>query len=234
MLVSSLSFSLHLMTSEPEVAAYPTAPWPPADISLCTAADFIKAGSDIVSVHAEQSSTIHLHRVLTQVKDSLPAAQLPAYLPQPCESQPAHCRLCADQGTWGQGRHRAQPRHKPAEHRGGVTSPTDASPTLCPAYLTLCMQVLPMADLILVMSGEHTACLLHTALWPYTNAPLHMQSTLALAGSPSSRARSRRSRSCGRCARRLVWTPGSRLTVALAPQTQQRCTCDHTLQLASC
>ena len=30
--------------------------------------DFIKAGADIVSVHAEQSSTIHLHRSVNQVR----------------------------------------------------------------------------------------------------------------------------------------------------------------------
>ena len=30
-------------------------------------ADFIKAGSDIVSVHAEQSATIHLHRLVNNV-----------------------------------------------------------------------------------------------------------------------------------------------------------------------
>jgi pentose-5-phosphate-3-epimerase len=30
--------------------------------------DFIKAGADIVSVHCEQSSTIHLHRTIDQVK----------------------------------------------------------------------------------------------------------------------------------------------------------------------
>jgi pentose-5-phosphate-3-epimerase len=29
--------------------------------------DFAKAGADIISVHAEQSSTIHLHRTLNQV-----------------------------------------------------------------------------------------------------------------------------------------------------------------------
>lgn len=29
--------------------------------------DFIKAGADIVSVHCEQSSTIHLHRTVNQV-----------------------------------------------------------------------------------------------------------------------------------------------------------------------
>ena len=29
--------------------------------------DFIKAGVDIVSVHCEQSSTIHLHRTVNQV-----------------------------------------------------------------------------------------------------------------------------------------------------------------------
>lgn len=30
--------------------------------------DFIKAGADIVSVHCEQSSTIHLHRTIDQVR----------------------------------------------------------------------------------------------------------------------------------------------------------------------
>lgn len=32
-------------------------------------ADFAKAGSDIISVHAEQSSTIHLHRLINAIKD---------------------------------------------------------------------------------------------------------------------------------------------------------------------
>ena len=32
-------------------------------------ADFAKAGSDIISVHAEQASTIHLHRVVNAIKD---------------------------------------------------------------------------------------------------------------------------------------------------------------------
>ena len=32
--------------------------------------DFIKAGADIVSVHCEQSATIHLHRTLNQVLTS--------------------------------------------------------------------------------------------------------------------------------------------------------------------
>lgn len=31
--------------------------------------DFVKAGADIISVHAEQSSTTHLHRVVYQIKD---------------------------------------------------------------------------------------------------------------------------------------------------------------------
>lgn len=31
-------------------------------------ADFAKAGSDIISVHAEQSSTIHLHRLINAVR----------------------------------------------------------------------------------------------------------------------------------------------------------------------
>lgn len=29
--------------------------------------DFIKAGADIVSVHCEQTATIHLHRTINQV-----------------------------------------------------------------------------------------------------------------------------------------------------------------------
>lgn len=33
--------------------------------------DFIKAGADIVSVHCEQSATIHLHRTVNQVISSL-------------------------------------------------------------------------------------------------------------------------------------------------------------------
>ena len=32
-------------------------------------ADFAKAGSDIISVHCEQASTIHLHRVVNAIKD---------------------------------------------------------------------------------------------------------------------------------------------------------------------
>lgn len=43
----------HLMIVEPELRV----------------ADFAKAGADIISVHAEQSSTIHLHRVVNQIKD---------------------------------------------------------------------------------------------------------------------------------------------------------------------
>ena len=31
-------------------------------------ADFAKAGADIISVHAEQSSTIHLHRTVNQAR----------------------------------------------------------------------------------------------------------------------------------------------------------------------
>lgn len=43
----------HLMIVEPELRV----------------ADFIKAGSDIVSVHSEGASTIHLHRTVNQIKD---------------------------------------------------------------------------------------------------------------------------------------------------------------------
>jgi ribulose-phosphate 3-epimerase len=43
----------HLMIVEPELRV----------------ADFAKAGSDIISVHAEGASTIHLHRTINQIKD---------------------------------------------------------------------------------------------------------------------------------------------------------------------
>ena len=44
----------HLMIVEPELRV----------------ADFAKAGSDIISVHAEGASTIHLHRTIGQIKDA--------------------------------------------------------------------------------------------------------------------------------------------------------------------
>ena len=43
----------HLMIVEPELRV----------------ADFAKAGADIISVHAEGASTIHLHRTVNQIKD---------------------------------------------------------------------------------------------------------------------------------------------------------------------
>ncbi|GER41978.1 ribulose-phosphate 3-epimerase [Striga asiatica] len=50
--VTELPLDVHLMIVEPEQRV----------------PDFIKAGADIVSVHCEQSSTIHLHRTLNQIK----------------------------------------------------------------------------------------------------------------------------------------------------------------------
>ncbi|CAL9190233.1 ribulose-phosphate 3-epimerase, chloroplastic-like [Musa acuminata AAA Group] len=50
--VTNLPLDVHLMIVEPEQRV----------------PDFIKAGADIVSVHCEQSSTIHLHRTVNQVK----------------------------------------------------------------------------------------------------------------------------------------------------------------------
>ncbi|KAL0357463.1 UNVERIFIED_CONTAM: Ribulose-phosphate 3-epimerase, chloroplastic [Sesamum calycinum] len=50
--VTELPLDVHLMIVEPEQRV----------------PDFIKAGADIVSIHCEQSSTIHLHRTLNQVK----------------------------------------------------------------------------------------------------------------------------------------------------------------------
>ncbi|CAA2983326.1 ribulose-phosphate 3-epimerase, chloroplastic [Olea europaea subsp. europaea] len=50
--ITDLPLDVHLMIVEPEQRV----------------PDFIKAGADIVSVHSEQSSTIHLHRTVNQVK----------------------------------------------------------------------------------------------------------------------------------------------------------------------
>ncbi|XP_022844916.1 ribulose-phosphate 3-epimerase, chloroplastic isoform X2 [Olea europaea var. sylvestris] len=50
--ITDLPLDVHLMIVEPEQRV----------------PDFIKAGADIVSVHCEQSSTIHLHRTINQVK----------------------------------------------------------------------------------------------------------------------------------------------------------------------
>eukprot|EP00897_Mesotaenium_endlicherianum_P003428 jgi/Mesen1/3112/ME000184S02180 len=50
--VTDLPLDVHLMIVEPELRV----------------PDFIKAGADIVSVHAEQQSTIHLHRTINQIK----------------------------------------------------------------------------------------------------------------------------------------------------------------------
>ncbi len=43
-------------------------------------ADFAKAGADIISVHAEASSTIHLHRTLTQARAARACAHFCAFL----------------------------------------------------------------------------------------------------------------------------------------------------------
>lgn len=51
--VTDKPLDCHLMIVEPELRI----------------PDFIKAGADIISVHAEPSSTIHLHRTLNQIKD---------------------------------------------------------------------------------------------------------------------------------------------------------------------
>ncbi|PHU24062.1 Ribulose-phosphate 3-epimerase, chloroplastic [Capsicum chinense] len=50
--VTDLPLDVHLMIVEPDLRV----------------PDFIKAGADIVSVHCEQSSTIHLHRTINQIK----------------------------------------------------------------------------------------------------------------------------------------------------------------------
>ncbi|KAL0909144.1 hypothetical protein M5K25_023676 [Dendrobium thyrsiflorum] len=50
--ITDLPLDVHLMIVEPEQRV----------------PDFVKAGADIVSVHCEQSSTIHLHRTINQIK----------------------------------------------------------------------------------------------------------------------------------------------------------------------
>jgi ribulose-phosphate 3-epimerase len=50
--MTDLPLDVHLMIVEPELRA----------------ADFIKAGADIVSVHAEVAATIHLHRTINLIK----------------------------------------------------------------------------------------------------------------------------------------------------------------------
>jgi len=51
--VTDKVMDVHLMIVEPELRV----------------PDFVKAGADIISVHAEQSSSIHLHRTIGQIKD---------------------------------------------------------------------------------------------------------------------------------------------------------------------
>lgn len=51
--ITNKPLDCHLMIVEPELRI----------------PDFVKAGADIISVHSEQSSTIHLHRVVNQIKD---------------------------------------------------------------------------------------------------------------------------------------------------------------------
>lgn len=51
--VTDLPLDVHLMIVEPELRV----------------PDFVKAGADIVSVHAEVAATIHLHRSINQIKD---------------------------------------------------------------------------------------------------------------------------------------------------------------------
>jgi ribulose-phosphate 3-epimerase len=51
--VTDKPLDCHLMIVEPEQRV----------------ADFAKAGADIISVHAENAATIHLHRLMYQIKD---------------------------------------------------------------------------------------------------------------------------------------------------------------------
>ena len=67
-------------------------------------ADFAKAGSDIITVHAEQSATIHLHRLIGQVPEpgchglcwvALAASEQQLAAGPPFQAAAVHCsRLC--------------------------------------------------------------------------------------------------------------------------------------------
>lgn len=57
--------------------------------------DFAKAGADIISVHAEQASTIHLHRTIGQVRQTVPHASTPCLIeagrrPRRCANARGH------------------------------------------------------------------------------------------------------------------------------------------------
>lgn len=52
-------------------------------------ADFAKAGADIISIHAEQSATIHLDRTINQVR-----APLSNVVSRGCGQQSSAVRLC--------------------------------------------------------------------------------------------------------------------------------------------
>lgn len=86
-------------------------------------ADFIKAGADIVSVHAEQSSTIHLDRVVNQVGNPLTDCW--------------YCRKYVSRHT--------PPQIKDLGAKAGVVL-NPGTP------LTAIEYVLPIVDLVLIMS----------------------------------------------------------------------------------
>jgi hypothetical protein len=123
--VTDKPLDCHLMIVEPELRV----------------ADFAKAGADIISVHAEQSATIHLDRVVNQVRRAAwpplhgcrlqqrgeRAAAVPAdcsssqqrqrsVLPSrtrtvPRRSSPHLSPRCTDQGPGVQGGRGAEPGH---------------------------------------------------------------------------------------------------------------------------
>ncbi len=68
-------FVPNITIGPPIVAAVRRATTKPLDVHLMIVepekyvADFAKAGADHILVHAEQSATIHLHRVLSQIRD---------------------------------------------------------------------------------------------------------------------------------------------------------------------
>ncbi|RWW31298.1 hypothetical protein GW17_00004079 [Ensete ventricosum] len=74
--------------------------------------DFIKAGADIVSVHCEQSSTIHLHRTVNQV--ILSRIDIPS--PAGCEgndvSRVARAATTRDRPSGGEGTQAARRRER--------------------------------------------------------------------------------------------------------------------------
>ena len=126
-------------------------------------ADFAKAGSDIISVHAEPSATVHLDRTIQQVSHAGPSNQ-DAELSTVCWPQRLLPSMVQYGVVW--------------QHFGKVVIPLCCNAAcICPHLVSWCVQikdlgvkagvvlnpatpietiqhVIPQVDLILLMSGK--------------------------------------------------------------------------------